>query len=301
MASSPFQNVVPDSRVLRQVSLRDYSTMRVGGPADYLIEPTCEDEIIQTLHAAKAASIPVCVVGNGSNLLFSDAGFRGVILHIGKAYSRVERDGLRISAQSGALLSSVSRLAAEEGLSGMEFASGIPGSTGGAVYMNAGAYGGEIAQVLETATVYTDDHVETWDNEKMRFGYRHSAAMEKECVILSAVFSLKAGDKEEIFARMNDLNGRRREKQPLQYPSCGSFFKRPEGHFAGALIEQAGLKGYSVGDAQVSEKHAGFIINRGNATAHDIRDLMHHVQSVVLRESGVMLEPEVRFVGSFDA
>ena len=135
----------------------------------------------------------------------------------------------------------------------------------------------------------------------MRFSYRHSAAMEKECVILSAAFMLKAGDKEEIFARMNDLNSRRREKQPLQYPSCGSFFKRPEGHFAGALIEQAGLKGYSVGDAQVSEKHAGFIINRGNATARDIRALMRHVQSTVLRESGVMLEPEVRFVGSFDA
>ena len=301
MAASVFQGVVPEPRVLRGVPLKDYTTMRVGGPADYLIEPASEEEIIGVYERAKQEGLPVLVLGNGSNLLVSDAGFRGVALHIGKPFSEISVHDHKIAAQAGALLSAVSRAAADHALNGLEFASGIPGSVGGAVYMNAGAYGGEISQVLETARVWIDGRIETWKKNDFHFGYRHSALMDKDALVLSAEFSLAPGDREAILGLMNDLNSRRRDKQPLQYPSCGSFFKRPEGHFAGALIEQAGLKGFSVGDAQVSEKHAGFVINRGQATASQIYALMKHVQKTVFGQSGVTLEPEVKLIGHFES
>ena len=301
MAASVFQGVVPEPRVLRGVPLKDYTTMRVGGPADYLIEPASEEEIIGVYERAKQEGLPVLVLGNGSNLLVSDAGFRGVALHIGKPFSEISVHDHKIAAQAGALLSAVSRAAADHALNGLEFASGIPGSVGGAVYMNAGAYGGEISQVLETARVWIDGRIETWKKNDFHFGYRHSALMDKDALVLSAEFSLAPGDPEAILGLMNDLNSRRRDKQPLQYPSCGSFFKRPEGYFAGALIEQAGLKGFSVGDAQVSEKHAGFVINRGQATASQIYALMKHVQKDVFDQSGVTLEPEVKLIGHFES
>ena len=301
MAASVFEGVVPEPRVLRGVPLKDYTTMRVGGPADYLIEPASEEEIIGVYERAKQEGLPVLVLGNGSNLLVSDAGFRGVALHIGKPFSEISVHDHKIAAQAGALLSAVSRAAADHALTGLEFASGIPGSVGGAVYMNAGAYGGEISQVLETARVWIDGRIETWKKNDFHFGYRHSALMDKDALVLSAEFSLAPGDPEAILGLMNDLNSRRRDKQPLQYPSCGSFFKRPEGYFAGALIEQAGLKGFSVGDAQVSEKHAGFVINRGQATASQIYALMKHVQKDVFDQSGVTLEPEVKLIGHFES
>ena len=275
--------------------------MRTGGPADYLIEVASEKELCGIIDRAHEESIPVYVMGNGSNLLFSDEGFRGAVLHIGKAFSTVTVDGECVECQAGALLSTAARAAADHSLSGLEFASGIPGSVGGAVCMNAGAYGGEISQVLESAKVFLDGKTETWSNEAFHYAYRHSAVMERECIVLSARFRLHGGDHDEILSTMKELNSRRREKQPLQYPSCGSFFKRPAGYFAGALIEQAGLKGFSVGDAQVSEQHAGFIINRGHATSQDVYRLMRHVQNEVYQKSGVMLEPEVKLIGQFES
>ena len=301
MPSSVFQGIVPEERIRRMAPLREYTTMRVGGPADYMVFPASEQEIADVLIRARETGLPVFVMGNGSNLLFSDDGFRGVILRIGKEFSAVSCEGQYIEAQAGALLTGVSRVAAEHDLTGIEFASGIPGSVGGTVCMNAGAYGGEISQVIESARIYADGRIETWPKEALHLSYRHSAMMERDCVVLSARFQLNSGNQAEILTLMNDLNGRRRAKQPLQYPSCGSFFKRPEGHFAGALIEQAGLKGFSVGDAQVSELHAGFIINRGHATASDIYALMQTVQKRVFDHSGVLLEPEVKLIGRFEA
>ena len=297
MAASVFQGVVPEPRVLRGVPLKDYTTMRVGGPADYLIEPASEEEIIGVYERAKQEGLPVLVLGNGSNLLVSDAGFRGVALHIGKAFSEISVHDHKIAAQAGALLSAVSRAAADHALNGLEFASGIPGSVGGAVYMNAGAYGGEISQVLETARVWIDGRIETWKKNDFHFGYRHSALMDKDALVSSAEFSLAPGDPEAIQGLMNDLNGRRRDKQPLQYPSCGSFFKRPQGYYAGKLVQDARLKGLTVGGAQVSTLHSGFVINIGGATAADIISLMHLVQARVKEQFGVDLEPEVRIIG----
>ena len=301
MSPSVFQGIIPEERIRRMAPLREYTTMRVGGPADYMVFPATEQEIENVINRSREAGLPVFVMGNGSNLLFSDDGFRGVILRIGKEFSSVRCEDGAIEAQAGALLAALSRAAADHSLSGLEFASGIPGSVGGAVCMNAGAYGGEIRQVLESARVYADGRIETWSNEALHLSYRHSAVMERDCVVLSARFALSPGSQDKILATMNDLNARRRAKQPLQYPSCGSFFKRPEGHFAGALIEQAGLKGFSVGDAQVSELHAGFIINRGAATAGDIYALMRAVQKRVFDQSGVLLEPEVKLIGQFES
>lgn len=301
MSPSAFQDIVPESRVHQRAMLSNYTSMRTGGPADYLIEAASEDEICAVFEQAQKENIPVYIMGNGSNLIFSDEGFRGVVLHIGKAFSSIKIDSCSMDCQAGAMLAAVSREAAEHALSGMEFAAGIPGSVGGAVCMNAGAYGGEISQVLEHARVLVNGNVERWTLDQLQFGYRHSAIMDQTCTVLSAQFILTPGNREDIRSYMRDLNDRRRQKQPLQYPSCGSFFKRPAGHYAGALIEQAGLKGFAIGDAQVSELHAGFVINRGHATSQDIYRLMRHVQHTVFEQSGVLLEPEVKLIGRFEA
>lgn len=298
--SALFQDILPREAMEENAPLSRYTTMRVGGPADVMLSPSTENEISAALEILRREGLPFLIIGNGSNLLFSDEGFRGVILRLGKNFSRVTCQDAFVCAQSGALLSAAAKAAADHALRGLEFASGIPGSVGGGVYMNAGAYGGEIAQALESAQVLIDGEIETWRCERFDFSYRHSALMAEGGVVLSARFRLSAGDPAEIQALMNDLNSRRRQKQPLQYPSCGSFFKRPAGHYAGALIEAAGLKGYAVGDAQVSEIHAGFIINRGHATAQQIYSLMRHVQRTVLADSGVALEPEVRLIGRFE-
>ena len=297
-----FSSVLPQERIQSDVLMSENTTMRVGGPADLFVSPRNEDEILETVNICRTEGIPFFVLGNGSNVVFSDEGYRGVVLHIGKSFSDITFDGQTLEAKAGAMLSALSHLAASRSLTGLEFASGIPGSVGGAVFMNAGAYGGEIAQIADTVTVLSEDGtVHELSNSDMCFGYRSSTAMKSGMTILSAVFKLQPGEKEQIVSTIEDLNARRRQKQPLNFPSSGSFFKRPVGFYAGALIEQAGLKGYSIGGAQVSALHAGFIINTGNAKASDIYNLMKYVQETVLKQSGVLLEPEVRLIGSFDS
>lgn len=283
--------------VKEDVPMSLHTTMRVGGRARYFAECESADDVKNVLFAAKEAEVDVMVIGNGSNLLFSDDGFDGVILHLGSGFADIQINGNEMRCGAGALMSAAARAALNAGLTGFEALSGIPGTIGGGVYMNAGAYGGEISQVLTGVTVLEDGAIRTYSAAEMKLGYRHSLAMEKKMILLEAVFTLQKGEHDTILAAMNDYNQRRRDKQPLEYPSAGSFFKRPEGHFAGALIEGCGLKGYRVGGAQVSEKHAGFLINRGGATASDILDLMRYVQQTVKQETGVTLEPEVRIIG----
>lgn len=280
-----------------RVALSAYTTLRVGGEAALFAEPRTEEEVVSLLHAAKEADVPVLVLGNGSNTLVRDGGFPGLVLHLGKDFSAITCSGRMLAAQSGALLSTLARVACENGLTGLEFAQGIPGSVGGGVYMNAGAYGGELAQVIRQVRVWDGQRIRDADKDEMSFSYRHTAAMERGWLILSAVFALNEGDREQIENTMRELGARRREKQPLEYPSAGSFFKRPAGYFTGQLIEQSGLKGLQIGGAQVSEKHAGFLINRGGAAAGDFLRLMERVQRTVERDSGVWLENEVRIVG----
>ena len=288
----------PRVRVQTNIPLSRYTTMRVGGPADYFAEPENETELKDLLSAAKDAGVDVLLMGNGSNLLVRDGGFRGLAIRLGRAFAEIDRWENSLYAQAGALLSALSVRAKEECLSGLEFAQGIPGTVGGGAYMNAGAYGGELGALVDYARIWDGQSVREIPGEDMRFSYRHSRAMEEGWIILGAMFRLRPGDPEAIDAAMRDFAVRRREKQPLEYPSAGSFFKRPAGHFAGALIEQAGLKGLRVGGAQVSEKHAGFVVNTGGATAADILRLMEQVQQKVLEQFGVRLEPEVRIVGS---
>ena len=287
----------PSINIQQHIPLDKYTTLRVGGPADYFAEPASETELIILLDAAKEAGLPVLLMGNGSNLLVRDGGFRGLVIRLGKAFSRIDPWEGGLYAQAGALLSMLACQAAESALTGLEFAQGIPGTVGGGVYMNAGAYGGELGSRIESVTILDRGAVRRIPGVEMRFGYRHSRAMEEGWIVLGARFRLEKGRREQIDAAMHDFSTRRKEKQPLNYPSAGSFFKRPAGHFAGALIEGAGLKGRSVGGAQVSEKHAGFLINTGGATAADFLKLMMQVQETVQSAYGVALEPEVRIVG----
>lgn len=287
----------PPIAVQQHIPLDKYTTLRVGGPADYFAEPASETELTVLLNAAKEAGLPVLLMGNGSNLLVRDGGFRGLVIRLGKAFSRIEPWEGGLKAQAGALLSVLACEAANASLTGLEFAQGIPGTVGGGVYMNAGAYGGELGSRIESVTILDQDSVIEIPGSEMKFGYRHSRAMEEKWIVLGARFRLEKGEKEQIDAAMRDYAVRRKEKQPLNYPSAGSFFKRPAGHFAGALIEGAGLKGQRAGGAQVSEKHAGFLINAGGASASDFLSLMKLVQEKVQKESGVLLEPEVRIVG----
>lgn len=277
-----------------------HTTFRIGGEADVFVEPSLS-EVEPVVSFCKKEQIPLTVIGNGSNLLVADGGVRGVVLCIGKAMSDVRVDGNVVEAQAGALLSQVAAAAKDASLAGMEFAAGIPGSLGGAVVMNAGAYGGELKDILVDATCL-DEHgsVVTLTCEELQLSYRHSVLMERPAmVVLSARLQLQPGVREEILATMRELARKRQEKQPLNYPSAGSTFKRPEGYFAGKLIEDAGLRGLSVGDAQVSEKHCGFVVNRGNATAAEVRQLIEEVTDRVRENSGVEMTPEVRFVGDF--
>ena len=290
---------VPDEAIhgVTCVILDKFTTLRVGGPADYFAEPATEAALTALLAAAQEAALPVLLMGNGSNLLVRDGGFRGLVIRLGKAFSGITRKENCLYAQAGALLSVLARQAQEAGLTGLEFAQGIPGSVGGGVYMNAGAYGGELGNTVDFVRVFDGGSVRDIPGGEMRFSYRHTRAMEENWVILGAQFRLTPGDPKEIEAAMRDYAARRKEKQPLEYPSAGSFFKRPAGHFAGALIEGAGLKGLTVGGAQVSEKHAGFLINKGGATASDFLKLMEEVQERVMEKYCVRLEPEVRIVG----
>lgn len=281
--------------------MKKHTTFRVGGPADLLVCPKTATEIAEILKLCRAAEVPYFIIGNGSNLLVSDAGYRGVILKIFKNMNEIRIDGDRIYADAGALLSTVSRKAMEAGLAGMEFASGIPGTLGGACVMNAGAYGGEMKDILESVNVLTDQgEIRTLSVEELELGYRYSVIKDRGDIVLEAVLHLQEGDREQIAARMQELKEKRVEKQPLEYPSAGSTFKRPEGYFAGKLIQDAGLRGYRVGGAQVSEKHCGFVINTGDATAADVMELIRNVQDKVYERFQVRMEPEVKFLGEFE-
>lgn len=284
-------------RLLENEPMSRHTTFRVGGPADLMFLPASAQELCDALRLAREADVPAQVLGNGSNLIVRDGGIRGLTIVLGEHFSDIRVEGKRLCAQAGALLSRVAAAAMEAGLSGLEFAGGIPGTLGGGCAMNAGAYGGQISDVLVSAEVLLGGEVRTLSLEEMQMGYRTTLPLREGGVVLSACFELERDDSDAIQSRMKELNARRRDKQPLNLPSAGSTFKRPEGHFAGALIEGCGLKGCAIGAAQVSQKHAGFIVNTGGATAKDILQLIAHVQAVVRRETGVELEPEVKIMG----
>lgn len=289
---------VPQENISLQETMAGHTTFRVGGPADCFVKIENENQLIAVLTWLKQREIPYYVLGNGSNLLVSDAGFRGVILQIADKMNHIEVIGEEIIADAGVTMSRVARTAWEHGLEGLEFASGIPGTIGGGVTMNAGAYGGEMCQVVAAVRVVDDKgQVLEIPVDEMAFGYRTSVIKSNPYVVTSVRFKLQAGDKDQIKARMDDFAARRRDKQPLEYPSAGSTFKRPEGHFAGKLIMDAGLAGMQIGGAQVSRKHCGFVINTGDATSADVRTLIGQVQEKVKGQFGVDLEPEVIYLG----
>ena len=278
--------------------LRNHTTFRIGGAAKYFAVPKNEEEIMEAVDFAIVKDLPYYILGKGSNVLFPDEGYSGVVIEIGAGMEKVERIGdTGIRAQAGMSLSSLAAFAAREGLAGLEFAGGIPGTLGGAVTMNAGAYGGEIKDVVVSAKVMDEDGgVKVLSRDELELGYRTSIVQKKQLIVLEAEFSLQPGETEGIQNTMKELNAKRREKQPLEYPSAGSTFKRPEGYFAGKLIEDAGLRGYRFGDAQVSEKHCGFVVNRGKATCAEVLQLIEEVQKKVKEQFGVQLEPEVRII-----
>ena len=284
--------------LLKQEAMKKHTSFRIGGNADIYISPKSSEEIQSILFLAKKYDVPVTVMGNGSNLLVSDKGIRGIVIQIGEDMSTILVKGEKITAQAGALLKTIGEKALQSSLEGFAFAAGIPGSLGGAVCMNAGAYGGEIKDILVEAEVLTEDlQIKKFSTQQLQFSYRHSIIPEKGYIVLSATFLLKKGNQKEIAQKMTELAQQRREKQPLNFPSAGSIFKRPQGYFAGKLITDAGLKGYSIGDAQVSQKHGGFIVNKGNATCADVLALIEHCQKTVFEKFGVMLETEVKMIG----
>lgn len=277
--------------------MKNHTTFKIGGPCDEFCEVTSKEEIAELIEYAKAKNIPYTIIGNGSNLIVSDKGIRGLVIKIAKGFDKIEVNGTRIVAEAGVLLSRLANTALKHSLSGLEFASGIPGTLGGAIYMNAGAYGGEMKDVVKSVTYLKDGEICKTDNPD--FGYRHSMFSNTDLIILSVEMELINGECGEIKAKMEDFSKRRTEKQPLTQPSAGSTFKRPEGHFAGKLIEDAGLKGYSIGGAMVSEKHSGFVVNTGNATCSDVLGLVEHIQKTVYDKFGVKLEPEIKKLGEF--
>lgn len=277
--------------------LKKYTYTKVGGPADYLVFPRNRLELTRVVKYANNHSIPWIVLGNASNLIVRDGGIRGFVIMFNKL-NTVTVDGYTIEAEAGANLIETTKVAKFHSLTGFEFACGIPGSVGGAIFMNAGAYGGEIANIFLSAKVLTPEgDIKTMTAREMAFGYRHSAIQKSGDIVISAKFALKPGDFEQISQEMNRLNYLRQLKQPLEYPSCGSVFKRPEGHFAGQLIMEAKLKGYRIGGVEVSEKHAGFMINIDHGTAKDYEHLIAHVIETVEHNSGIRLEREVRIIG----
>lgn len=293
--------ILGSENVLKEEPMKNHTTFRVGGPADWLVTPTEEEQIRDVVNLLRAEKVPYYVMGNGSNLLVGDKGYRGVIIQLGKNLSqiRMTEEGV-LYAQAGALLSKIAAEAFAQGLTGFEFASGIPGTLGGAVMMNAGAYGGEMKHVLKDALALTaDGELRVLPVEQMALGYRTSIFAQNGDIVLSAQIRLQPGSPEEIRAYMDELKEKRITKQPLEYPSAGSTFKRPEGYFAGKLIEDTGLRGFQVGGAQVSEKHCGFVINKGQATAADILSLIEQVSDRVEAKFGVRLEPEVKRIGEF--
>ena len=288
------KEMLPEENIHLQESMAEHTTFKVGGNAACLLELETEEQLIKVNRYLRMIEMPFFVLGNGSNTLVKDEGYQGIVLQISDKMNKIRVEGNRIIAQAGALMSQVAVVAMEHSLAGLEFASGIPGTVGGGVVMNAGAYGGELCQVVSEVTVVNkDSDVLVLDNAAMEFGYRQSAIKNQPFVVTQVVFELTPGDRDTIKATIDDLTARRREKQPLEYPSAGSTFKRPEGHFAGELIMKAGLRGFQIGGAKVSDKHCGFVINADHATAEDVLAVIREVQRRVKEQFGVDLEPEV--------
>ena len=291
--------IISAEEILENEPMSKHTTFRIGGNADMFVSPEI-DKVSQIISLAKECQVPVTIIGNGSNLLVGDKGIRGLVLSFGKGADGIEVEGTKIKAGAGALLSKIAAEAVRNSLAGFEFAAGIPGSFGGAVVMNAGAYGGELKDVLKEAKVLTQDgEVITLSAEELDLSYRHSCVPERGYIVLEGVIELAQGDEKQIREIMADYRNRRIEKQPLEYPSAGSTFKRPEGYFAGKLIQDADLRGYTVGGAQVSEKHCGFVINKGDATADDVITLIQNVKQIVYDKFQVEMEPEVKMIGEF--
>ena len=294
------ESIVAAENILLEEPMHKHTTFRVGGPAEVFVTVENKEQLEKIIKYLNLVERPYFILGNGSNLLVGDKGYRGVIIRLGGEFNTLKTEGTLLTAGASVLLSAAARAAMENGLTGMEFASGIPGSIGGGVKMNAGAYDGEMRQIVESVQVmYKVGSILDLDNETMEFGYRNSVIKNRPYVVLQVSLRLQPGNREEILARMNELAARRKEKQPLEFASAGSTFKRPEGYFAGKLIQDAGLKGYRVGDAMVSEKHSGFVINAGAATASQVRQLMQDVDAIVYEKFQVHLEPEVRMIGEF--
>lgn len=294
------KTVIPDERILFHQPMKEYTTFRVGGEAESMILIQQEEELARLITYLNQIEQDYFILGNGSNLLVGDKGYRGVVMKFDGPMEQITVEGTRIIAKAGALLSRVAVAAKENSLTGLEFAAGIPGSIGGGVVMNAGAYDGEMKQVVETVRVMDrDGQITTLDNDTMEFGYRTSIIKNRPYIVLEVVLRLAEGDREQIGIKMEELNNLRKSKQPLEYPSAGSTFKRPQGYYAGKLIMDAGMRGYRIGGAQVANKHCGFIVNTGKATAADIREVIEEVQERVKERFHVSLEPEVVFLGDF--
>ena len=292
-------NGIDEKNIIENVSMAQHTSFKAGGNADMMVLPQNIDELKYVLQTLANSGYPYMILGNGSNVLVKDGGYKGIIVKMGDTFDYVNVDGCTVECGAASLLSVAAKTAAAAGLKGFEFASGIPGSIGGAVFMNAGAYDGEMKFVLEKVRVISKDGSKDrfMTAEELDMGYRHTVLHESGDIVVEAVLKLEEGDVDEIKAKIADLTARRNSKQPVNFPSAGSFFKRPTGYFAGKLVQDAGLKGLAVGGAQVSELHSGFIINKGGATATDIIQLMEIVQQTVMDKFGVMLEPEVRIIG----
>ena len=296
-----FCELLGRDHVLTDEPMKQHTTFKIGGPADYFLLPETGEDVGEIIKICRKTDTPYFILGNGSNLLVGDGGYRGAVIQVYRNMSAVTVEGTTITAQAGALLSAVAAAAKNASLTGFEFAGGIPGTVGGAAVMNAGAYGGEMKDVLVEVTVMdAEGKIFAIPAEKLELGYRTSVIKKAGYIVLEAKIRLKKGDQEAIRERMKELTIQRTTKQPLEYPSAGSTFKRPEGYFAGKLVMDSGLRGYQVGGARISEKHCGFVINAGDATAKDVRTLMDNVRDIVYEKYGVTLEPEVKFLGEFD-
>ena len=292
--------VVPAENIRQQEPMAEHTTFRVGGPAEVFVTVDDREQLGKVIRYLNLTGWPYFLLGNGSNLLVGDKGYRGVVIRLGREFEHVKTEGNRLTCGAAVSLARAAKTAMESGLAGLEFASGIPGSVGGGVRMNAGAYGGELGELVESVVVMAKDgSLMELDNDTMEFSYRRSVLKDRPYAVLEVTMKLSEGDREEILARMNDLAAKRKQKQPLEYASAGSTFKRPEGYFAGKLIMDAGLRGARIGGARVSEKHCGFVINDGTATAADIAELIGEVSEKVKERFGVSLEPEVIFLGDF--